>query len=147
MLLWEGLQSSAPSRPKLVLICTLGQEEQVRVKCLAQGHNTWPTWGSNSWPWDHESRALTLSYTCLFCVVWCFISVWAAPYRNVAIYIPWTSAELSWRQRYCWVSSSAAWLQTHLAGYHHHLLLCRTSPSTMYNGAKSRNGTIDGMFV
>ena len=48
----------------------LGWEEQVRVKCLAQGHNTrahtgLPTQDSNSQPWDHESGALQLSYVCL----------------------------------------------------------------------------------
>ena len=40
----------------------LGREEQVRVKCLAQGHNTWANTGSNSQPWDLESGAPSLSY-------------------------------------------------------------------------------------
>ena len=31
----------------------LGREEQVRVKCLAQGHNSRPTWVSNSRPLDN----------------------------------------------------------------------------------------------
>ena len=39
----------------------LGQEEQVRVKCLAQGHNTQAHMGSNSQPWDHESKSLLLT--------------------------------------------------------------------------------------
>ena len=49
----------------------LGWEKQVKVS--AQGHNMRPTQGSNSRPWDHESRGLPLSYPTLpnftFCVL------------------------------------------------------------------------------
>ena len=53
--------SLLPSQPKPVPLIHLGREEQVRVKSLVQGHNTRPTLGSNSQPWDHESGALPLS--------------------------------------------------------------------------------------
>ena len=50
----------------LPVLCTtslLGQEEQVKVKCFAQGHNTRPAQGLNSQPWDHESGALAMHIT------------------------------------------------------------------------------------
>ena len=54
-----------PSHPKPVPIYTPGLKEQVKVKCLAQGHNTLTTQGSNTRPWDQWSRAQPLSYVCL----------------------------------------------------------------------------------
>ena len=53
--------SLLPSQPKPVPIIHLGWEEQV-IKCLAQGHNTQPVWGSDSRPQDLEFRILPLSY-------------------------------------------------------------------------------------
>ena len=64
MLLWEGRQFSSQQTCYLHSLSQcpfihLGQEEQDRVKCLAQGHNMQPTQGSNSGPWDHESGSST----------------------------------------------------------------------------------------
>ena len=70
MLLCEVHQSSAqrtwylPSLSQYQFI-HLGQEKQVRVKFLAQGHIMPLTQGSSSRPWDHDSRTLPLSYACL----------------------------------------------------------------------------------
>ena len=48
----------------------LVREEQVRVKCLAQGHNTRTTQGLNSQPCSHEFGTLPLSYACLSIRIW-----------------------------------------------------------------------------
>ena len=71
MLLWEGCQSSAqrayylPSLSRNPFVY-LGQEEQVRVPCSRTKHASYT--GSNwvSWPFDHGSEALPLSYACLW---------------------------------------------------------------------------------
>ena len=66
MLLWGGPQSSAQPVCYLSILSRYpfvlqGREEQVRVKCLAQGHNKRPTQGSNSQPWDYAHTGFELT--------------------------------------------------------------------------------------
>ena len=63
----RGPGGTPPSKPKSSTPPAgtpvhLGLKEQVKVECLAQGHNMRATQSLNSQPWYHESGALPLSW-------------------------------------------------------------------------------------
>ena len=67
---WARLLNNVAMKRLTVLCVTsllpsskqLGQKEQVKAKCLAQGYNPWPLQGLNSQPWDHNVRSSTAEF-------------------------------------------------------------------------------------